>query len=96
MAYLPKPKRIVDEAYLGFVRDRRCTVPGCRHSEPADPHHIVTRGAGGSDYTAIPLCREHHSLIHHVGRARFETDTGLDLWQVAARVLALYIESLKP
>jgi hypothetical protein len=95
MAYLPKPKRIVDGAFLDFVRGRRCTVPGCRHSEDADPHHIITRGAGGSDYFAIPLCREHHGMIHHLGKHRFESDTGLDIWQVSARILSLYIERLQ-
>jgi hypothetical protein len=94
VAHLPKPKRTVDKAFLDFIRARRCTVPGCRHSENADPHHLISRGAGGSDYTAIPLCREHHTLMHHLGKSRFEMDTGLDVWQVSARVLALYIERI--
>jgi hypothetical protein len=88
---MPKPKRIVDEVYLDFVRDRRCTVPGC-YSEKSDPHHVISRGAGGSDYTTVPLCREHHNEVHQHGRARFQTDTGLDLWRAVARLLALYIE----
>ena len=50
MLKLPKPRRVVDEDYLDFVRGQRCCVPGCRLTEPSDPHHGVTRGAGGSDF----------------------------------------------
>ncbi len=33
------------------------------------PHHIVARGAGGSDLPAnlIPLCQPHHDEFHNCG-----------------------------
>jgi hypothetical protein len=34
-----------------------------------DPHHYVTRGAGGTK--TIPICREHHDLWESMGRDSF-------------------------
>ena len=85
-----KPRRIEDEAFLVFVRSRRCSVPGCINPD-TDPHHTITRGAGGSDHFAIPLCRQHHDEIHSLGKHRFETDHGIDLWAVSARILSMFI-----
>jgi hypothetical protein len=47
--------------YLDFIRQNPCIVCGRR----AEPHHMKTRGAGGSDFLAVPLCREHHTEIGH-------------------------------
>jgi hypothetical protein len=32
-------------------------------------HHIITRGAGGSDesWNLLPVCQEHHNLVHMIG-----------------------------
>lgn len=40
---------------------------------PAERHHIVSRGAGGTDdeINILPLCREHHREIHAVGWQTF-------------------------
>lgn len=48
---------------------RRCEVCGA----VADAHHIVSRGAGGSDepYNLISLCRQHHGDYHQVGWVKF-------------------------
>jgi 5-methylcytosine-specific restriction endonuclease McrA len=39
----------------------------------ANIHHIVSRGAGGSDSydNLIALCYNHHAEIHAMGRATF-------------------------
>lgn len=37
--------------------------------QPADKHHIRSRKSGGPDveWNLIPLCREHHVMIHVKG-----------------------------
>ena len=74
--------------YLVFVRTRPCIV--CR-SGASDAHHLVSRGAGGSDYQAIPLCRKHHSEIHQVGRGKFRDRYELDYGYVRATMLEEFI-----
>jgi hypothetical protein len=92
-AMYPKPKRMVDPVFMDRVRRIRCAIVGCG-SVYTDPHHLTSRGAGGSDYTAIPLCREHHAELHTIGRNRFESRHSVDLWAISARVLAEYIADL--
>ena len=61
-----KPKRIVDKHMLGYVRLKPCVC--CRRT-PSNPHHVTTIGAGGHDVenNLMPLCFEHHVLIHQYG-----------------------------
>ncbi len=91
---LTKPRRVQDEGYLNFVRSSRCAVVGC-HAFAIDAHHTITRGAGGSDYSAIPVCRSHHSELHHIGRARFESEYGISLAAVNARLLGEYLAKIQ-
>lgn len=91
MQCFPKPAREVDAAYLRHVRGQRCLV--CHNGKP-DAHHMVSRGAGGSDYTCLALCRQHHSELHQIGRARFEQRYGVDLWAACAATLASYTRRL--
>ena len=87
---LAKPRRVTDEGFLTFVRSRYCCVPGCVAPD-TDPHHTKSRGSGGSDYTAIPLCRVHHNEIHVIGSWRFETLRGLGLATVSINLLEEYL-----
>ena len=59
------------ETILQTIREKPCSV--CFRVGPSDPHHIRTRGAGGSDTfdNLLPLCREHHVETHKIGRATF-------------------------
>jgi 5-methylcytosine-specific restriction endonuclease McrA len=57
----PKKERLVDKAYLAWIRTRECVV--CGAPAPSEPHHVISRGAGGSDHFAIPVCRGCHDLI---------------------------------
>lgn len=75
---------IKDEKYLNFIRSKPCSV--CQTS-PSDPHHLVSRGAGGSDYQTVPLCREHHSEYHQRGEAAFEERYRQKVWRVCANLL---------
>jgi len=47
----------------------RCELCG----QPADTHHIVSRGAGGPDvpWNTLRLCWYHHGQFHHYGWRRF-------------------------
>ena len=50
------------------------------------PHHDPSRGAGGTDKDAVPLCHEHHDEFHTVGRKTFRERYGVDLRAVAASI----------
>lgn len=61
--------------YLAYIRTLPCVTCG---NAPSEAHHTGPHGIGikASDYTAIPLCTEHHTAgraaYHKIGRARFE------------------------
>lgn len=64
--------RVVDRAHLDAVRSLPCcgvhvyrTPDGAlvqlfHHAGKSDPHHTISRGAGGSDLAVIPLARQCH------------------------------------
>lgn len=67
LAMLPKPKREESRDYLDFLKGHEkwlCIITGKPHP---DPHHLRTRGAGGSDFDVVPLSREYHSKIEGPG-----------------------------
>jgi len=82
-----KPVRQVDEDFKAFVRSKSCVI--CSSDAP-DPHHLRTRGAGGSDLTCVPLCREHHEAWHQLGPSMFLASYGVDLWRVNSGLLIEY------
>lgn len=94
-----KPKRWIlkrrDDAYRAWVKALPCTlhdVAGHVCWGPVDPHHVKTRGAGGSDAAnLIPVCRGFHDEIHQRGRRTTEALYGLDLAHEAARLHARYL-----
>lgn len=55
-----KRKRETDRKYLKWVKSLPCTFQSDDCFGPIDPHHTVPRSIGGSDRTALPLCRKHH------------------------------------
>ena len=63
-----KPGR--SEVYLDYVRSQRCYI--CQKS-PSETHHTETGGTGmkGSDFSAIPLCHEHHRELGDSGKITF-------------------------
>lgn len=76
-----KPGRERDEEHLRFVRSMRCCM--CGSAPPSDPHHVEAGGTGtkGSDYYAIPVCRECHERCEG-----FVIDAA-EQWRAAAHVL---------
>lgn len=85
---MPDPHRQTDEDYLEWVRGQQCAV--CLSPAPNDPHHLTSRGAGGSDLTALPLCRVCHRTYHAVGQSHFEKERGVNLWKQAHEHLRRY------
>ena len=79
--------REVDEDYLDYIREQPSVV-SLRPSD--DPHHLESRGSGGSDYTAIPLTRGEHREIHTMPLRDFEEKYGINLWRESHRLLRRY------
>ena len=52
-----------------LCRESPCLVKGCKMK--SIPHHVISRGAGGLDAHAVPLCLKHHEEVHRVGRYSF-------------------------
>jgi len=88
----PRPVRVEDEDYLRFIRRQGCLL----HSQiAAEAHHVVSRGAGGSDYRAVPLCAKHHREIHKRGLAWFTVEYRLDLQAEQLRLMEMFISALR-
>ena len=98
---LVKPVRVVDESYLDFIRNEPCLVHGtaCRQTGLRDPHHLAGRGSrgtdpiiGGSDHTAVPLCRRlHDDLENRLSVEVFNHIYAVDLWREAFRLFYRYL-----
>ena len=68
---------LVRMARHGQTRHDAEFLSGC--SGPIDPHHVRSRGAGGTARDLVPLCRIHHSMFHTFGRHTFDEKFGTDL-----------------
>ena len=65
------------------IRYYNCKVCG----ERAEPHHVVSVGAGGDDIgNVVPLCRPCHREVHDNGREWFERIRDVDLMALAFEV----------
>tara|TARA_R100000278_G_scaffold116677_1_gene96215 strand:- start:12955 stop:13254 length:300 start_codon:yes stop_codon:yes gene_type:complete len=80
--------------YLDYIRGCYCLI--C-FSEKPDPDHLEAIGMGGNrrkptlkHYSAIPLCRLHHSERHSLGTKRFEDKYKINLWYECFRLLRDY------
>jgi hypothetical protein len=82
----PKITREVREDYLEYIRKKACLIGvGC--TGPVHPHHVQTRGSGGSDFTCIPLCSKHHVAYHNCGKKNFEDMHHVEVWHEAFKLL---------
>ena len=78
------------EEYRRFVRRYGCAV--CER--PADAHHAFGEkgtGSKASDFTCVPLCREHHAKWHQLGPGRFEEKFDIQLLEVAFNLLHRFV-----
>lgn len=57
--------KIKNPQFLKSIHELKCTVTRCFNK--AEPHHIISRKAGGGDEPSniLPLCRLHHSECHY-------------------------------
>lgn len=85
-----------DEDYLDFIRSRRCCVElgdSCKRHEVI-PHHFGKTGKGKgqkcSDYETVPLCTNHHLLVHHKGRSWFYEKYRIDFYRVMRHLKGMY------
>jgi len=74
-----------DRKYLEFIITKPCLVDRCgvANYNPGDGlivyHHVRELGGGGtalkpSDYKTIPLCAEHHNMVHFGGLMKINLD----------------------
>ena len=81
-----------DAKYLKFIRTLPCTI--CGTTLEVDGHHTDTGGIAlvGSDYSALPLCRVHHSELHQKSgkKGTWRSD---ELESILARLFAAYENS---
>ena len=54
-------------------------------------HHVVSRGARGSDKLCVPLCAKHHAEGHRTGWRTFQKRHDVDLKREARDCYALYV-----
>ena len=87
----PKPKRYVSLDYLNFIRQLPCCVCG----KEGEPHHLKSRGSGGSDLESIPLCRKEHSEYHNWGPEKFSYLNQIDIYKEHNNILKSYIVELE-
>lgn len=81
------------ERHLARVRAMPCAF--CLRPPPSDPHHFGPRvGRKASDYSVVPLCREHHDQFHvrrSIGHMSIE-ETRDFLWRSIVATLITIIE----
>ena len=85
------PSTVRDEDFLNYIRDQPCAV--CMET-PSDPHHLDSgvMGSKGDDWTAVPLCRQHHREYHDHGERHMRAEYGVDLWKESHRHLRRYLK----
>lgn len=89
--------KIVCERYLDFIRDKPCCV--CGRPGPSDPDHLKARGGGSgkrNDFTAVPLCRPHHSIRQARGTASFDAEHNTNLYQEAMWMMIEFLVHQTP
>ena len=85
---IPKQKRWKSKRYIDWIKTQRCIV--C--FKEAEPHHIIGvgnmsgMGMKAPDWAVMPLCHEHHMLMHE-GSVMQETQ-----WQMIALTLGMAID----
>jgi len=85
----PKPKRFVCNSFLIWVREHACFI--C-HSVNVDAHHTRTKGSGGDDTTAVPLCRKHHQEWHAIGNLAFQKQYQFLMAEIRVELLEGFIK----
>ena len=79
--------------YLRYIRSMGCAI--CRRD--AEPHHLEAIGMGRDrkkdlkeHYSAVPLCREHHTEFHQTGHSKFQKRYNINLWKECFKYIRHY------
>jgi len=83
----PKKPRQTSQDYLAWIRSQPSVVSG---KHPCEAAHLHSRGAWGSDYSAIPLTHEEHQEWHRKGQDSFEYHWKMNAWKEAWRLVTRY------
>lgn len=95
---LSKPKRHKDEIYKKYIKQQPCCITGMiRINEntgktESDPHHTISKGAGGSDLSCVPLLHELHQECHAIGQETFQNKYNIDFKDIQIKYLQQFIE----
>ena len=84
-----KQKRWTSKKYLDFVRQQLCIICG---RSPVEAHHVKTIGSGGDDTFAVPLCIEHHCIIHTIGIKSFQKKYDVNIYEQLFMIAKSWIE----
>jgi hypothetical protein len=95
-----KPQTYRNEAYLQFIREQTCCVPGCNET-PCDPHHVKEVGTGGmslkcDDLLTVPCCRRHHSEFGNCGKETAQGRFKINFIEIERDMLRKYVKQLQP
>jgi hypothetical protein len=89
----PKVRREEDPHYIYWIHSWPCCIRECGRW-PVQAHHVKTRGAGGSDRCAVPLCADHHvasgKSVHRLGRETFERKNLISLDEQITKFNSLF------
>ena len=89
----PRRRQGRSRSYLDWIRSLGCVICGRK----AQAAHTGSHGlaAKASDYSAIPLCAEHHLEVfdgsyHRLGRIAFELRYGLSITAIVSSLQAMW------
>ena len=95
---ISKPVRYKNEAYKEYIKQQPCCVTGMMivnqdtGNIESDPHHTISKGAGGSDLSCVPLLHELHQECHSIGQETFQKKYDIDFKEVRLKLLEKWIE----
>lgn len=93
-----KKKRYINKEYVEYIKQQPCCVTGKMMVNldtgkvESDPHHTVSRGAGGSDLTCVPLLHELHVEGDSIGWDTFQKKHNVNFKEVRLQLLEKWVE----
>ena len=89
---IQKRHREEDKDYIHWLHTWSCCVCGNEYAIHA--HHVISRGAMGSDKTAVPLCSQCHTELHTKGKKTFEEKYRVNLLEKAEVFYKRFLEGI--
>lgn len=94
-----KPKRYENKEYREYIKQQPCCVTGMMivnqdtGKTESDPHHTISKGAGGGDLSCVPLLHELHQECHSTGQETFQKKYEVNFKEVRLKLLEKWIEA---